>query len=76
VNSGFLRMNWNLRLTMDEYMLECAEGMRDAVMQCKRAGYRTEEYAYYVYMMMHYSQADIDRKLGRSRILDKDWLNE
>jgi len=61
---------------MVEYNLLNAESMRNAIMQCKRAGMAEEEYAYYLSEMMRRSQAAIDRKLGRSRILKdpKDWL--
>jgi len=63
---------------MHEEMLQYAESMRNTVMQCKRAGYGPEEYAYYLDRMMHYSQSAIDRKLGRSRQLNntEEWLND
>lgn len=59
---------------MDEYLLQCAESMRNTVMQCKRAGLAPEEYAYYLSRMMHYAQSAIDRKLKKPRTLNKeDW---
>jgi hypothetical protein len=60
---------------MVEYNLLNAESMRDAIMQCKRAGMAENEYAYYLSEMMRRSQSAIDKVVGRSRILRdvKEW---
>ena len=63
-------------VTILEYHLQSAEYMRNAVLQCRRAGMRQDEWSYYLSEMMRHSQAAIDKVVGRSRILrdTKDWL--
>lgn len=67
-----------MRLDIDnlyKYHIKSAEGMRNAILQCRRHGLARVEWEYYLSQMMYHAQAAIDRKLGRSRILRdaKDW---
>jgi len=54
---------------MAEYMLQCAESMRDSILHCKRDG---ATYDYCLIRMMHYAQSAIDRKLNRKRTLNRE----
>jgi hypothetical protein len=60
---------------MIEEMLAGAEGMRNTILVCKRAGLHRKEWKYYLCRMMDYTESALNRTLGKSRILRdvKEW---